>query len=102
MWFSAIFTSDGPTAFRTFRLLFLTMTWFDKDRPAALLRRRGLQGIFTRDTAASVSGLRSTIAPSVVRPLGVPTTIAVVAVATPSNLRRSPTSMHDRNRSAFR
>src|SRR5262249_24820432 len=52
-----------------------------QDRPAALLRRRGLQGIFTRDTAASVSGLRSTIAPSVVGPLGVPTTIAVVAVA---------------------
>jgi membrane protein len=54
-WFSALFTSDGPTALGAFGGLFVMMMWFDRVSQVLFYGAEVCKVIYTRETAAVAS-----------------------------------------------
>jgi membrane protein len=55
-WFSALFTSDGPTALGAFGALFVSMIWFDKISQLLFYGAEVCKVIYTREIEAAASG----------------------------------------------
>jgi membrane protein len=55
-WFSALSTSDGPTALGAFGALFVTMIWFDKVSQVLFYGAEVCKVIYTREMTAAATG----------------------------------------------